>query len=291
MLYTLENEDLRITVREHGAELRSLTEKADGTEYLWNGDPSWWKYSSPVLFPIVGKLAGGKYRRAGKTYELPAHGLGRISEFRLLRRTERSLHFVLDWSEESLRSYPYKFELEISYTLEGRTVRVGWCVRNLGEQQMFFSIGAHPAFRCPIVPGESREDCYLEFSQQEAAEKLVITPECLLSHRREPVLKGKQQPLSDAFFRDGVLVFDDLHSDRITIRSHKSEKSLSIAAPGFPYWGIWSPEKGGAPFICLEPWHGHADYADFSGDFSQKEGNERLEAGKEFNAEYQIGIG
>ena len=159
MLYTLENEDLRITVREHGAELRSLTEKADGTEYLWNGDPSWWKYSSPVLFPIVGKLAGGKYRMAGKIYELPAHGLGRISEFRLLRRTERSLHFVLDWSEESLRSYPYKFELEISYMLEGRTVRVGWRVRNLGEQQMFFSIGAHPAFRCPIVPGESREDC------------------------------------------------------------------------------------------------------------------------------------
>ncbi len=291
MVYTLENEWLRITVREQGAELRSLAEKADGTEYLWNGDPVWWKYSSPVLFPIVGKLAAGTYRVDGREYELPAHGLGRISEFRLVGQTTGSLTFALQWSPVSLQHYPYKFRLEISYVLQGKEVQVKWKVRNLDKHTMYFSIGAHPALRCPIVSGERLTDCYLEFSSPEKAGKLAITPDCLLTHNRVPALDGRTQELSDEFFREGVLVFDDLRSDSITIRSRKSEKSLTVKANGFPYWGIWAPEKGGAPFICIEPWYGHADYADFVGEFAEKEGNQSLRPDNIFTAEYKFIIG
>lgn len=291
MLYTLENEVLRITVRERGAELRSITEKADGTEYLWNGDPSWWKYSSPVLFPIVGKLANGRYRVDGKEYELPAHGLGRISDFSLVRQNQSSIVFALESSEESLKQYPYKFRLEISYALVGYMVRVCWRLVNPDAVTMHFSIGAHPALRCPIMPGESLEDCYLEFSAAEAAEKTAVTPECLLSHRRVPVLKGTKQELSDTFFKDGVLVFDELRSDTVTIRSHRSSKSLAVSAPGFPQWGLWAPERGGAPFICIEPWFGHADFADFRGDFAEKAGNRHLKPGDVFEAGYRFIVG
>ena len=291
MLYTVENEQVRITVREHGAELRSITEKADGTEYLWNGDPVWWKYSSPVLFPIVGKLVDGKYRVDGKEYALPAHGLGRISDFTLVEQTVQSIVFALDWSMESLQCYPYKFRLEISYTLRGREIIVSWRVQNQDAKRMSFSIGAHPALLCPIVPGEKLEDCYLAFSHTEDAQQCRITPECLLTHEKVPGFQGTEMALRDGMFKDGVFIYDDLKSDTISIRSRKSKKSISVKAAGFTHWGIWSSEKGGAPFVCVEPWYGHADYADFHGDFSEKADSLRLEAGQEFHTSYSFLLG
>lgn len=292
MLYTLENNWLCLTVSDHGAELKSIKEKKDGTEYLWDGDPSWWKYSSPVLFPIVGKLAGGKYRIGEHEYELPGHGLGRISDFTLVEKKADSIRFALEWNEADLERYPYKFRLEISYTLCGQTVQVGWKVDSQEEMRdMYFSIGAHPALRCPIDEKEEFTDCYLEFSKPERADKLLTTPDGLISHERQPSLKGKVQPLSYDIFRDGALVYDELRSDRIAIKSRNGNKSIAVEAKGFPYWGIWSPEKGGAPFLCIEPWFGHGDFQDFAGDFREKPGVQKLAPGKSFTAGYRFLIG
>lgn len=288
MLYSLENSILHITVNSHGAELRSLTEKADAAEYLWNGDPAWWKYTSPVLFPIIGKLTDGTCTINGKTYSLPAHGLGRISDFSLLKQTDDSLTFALDWSTASLQIYPYKFRLEIQYTLQDNQVIVQWLVRNLDAKPMDFSIGAHPALLCPIDQESTLEDCFLRFNRAEHSDKYCITPECLLLHEKTGSLNGTELPLSYEFFKNGVAVYDDLKSDAITICSRKSKKAITIQAKGFPYWGIWAPERGGAPFICLEPWFGHADFADFHGDFHDKEGNLTLAAGKSFFASYSF---
>ena len=124
MLYTIENDRLCVQVRDHGAELRSIKEREDETEYLWNGDPTWWRYSSPVLFPIVGKLKDNKYRVGGKTYELPSHGLGRISDFQLVEEEADRIAFSLRWTEESLKRYPWKFELQVAYELHGKQVKV-----------------------------------------------------------------------------------------------------------------------------------------------------------------------
>lgn len=289
MLYTLENEWLCVTVADHGAELKSMKEKADGTEYLWNGDPSWWKYSSPVLFPIVGKLANGKYRIGEHQYELPGHGLGRISDFVLVRKEKDAICLALDWSEDSLEKYPYKFRLEISYKLAGHTVQVGWQVKSQEEMRdMYFSIGAHPALCCPIEEEEEFTDCYLEFERAENSSRILTLPNGLISHERTPSLKGMVQPLSYDIFRDGALVYDDLRSSRITIKSRQGRKSIAVEAKGFPYWGIWSPEKGGAPFVCLEPWFGHGDFEDFAGDFREKAGIQKLEPGQTFTAGYRF---
>jgi len=291
MLYALENADLLVQVRDHGAELRSIKERADETEYLWRGDPTWWKYSAPLLFPIVGKLVDGKYRVGGKTYELPAHGLARISDFTLVEQKKDAIRFMLSWTEESLKQYPWKFRLEVGYVLVGRSIRVTWDVTNEDETEMVFSIGAHPALRCPIVYGEKLEDCYVEFNREEDTECYQLAPGVLFSHEKEPSLQGTKLPLTDALFAGGVRAYDDLKSDTLTIRSTKSEKSISISAPGFPYWGLWMPEKGGGPFLCLEPWYGHADFADFNGEFVDKAGTQKLAPGKTFHAEYTITIG
>ena len=291
MLYTLENDKIRITVREQGAEMRSLTEKADGTEYLWDGNPEWWKYSSPVLFPIVGKLKDNKYIVGGKEYSLPPHGLGRISNFTLMEEKSDSIKFFLESSEESLKVYPYKFRLEIGYALEENAVKISWQVKNIDEKAIYFSIGAHPALRTPLTAGEDIADCYLEFEKEETAEKYAVTPDAFLIDKHVPGFFGKTQALSWEFFAQGTWIFDKLASKRVTIRSKKSQKSAAVEAPGFPFWAFWSPEKGGAPFICIEPWFGHADFEGFAGDFSERHGTQKLGAGEVFNAEYKIIIG
>lgn len=286
----LENNDLKIMVRSKGAELRLLQEKKDGTDYLWNGDPSWWKYCSPILFPIVGKVKNGKYKVDGKVYELPQHGLGRISEFELVNKTTDSVSFKLRYSDETLKVYPYKFELTVSYVLTGKSVNVTWRVDNLDDREINFSIGAHPALRCPIVEGERFSDCYLDFHGEEHCENMKTDADVLFLYEHEKDLDSDKMNLSYDIFKDGVHVFDNLKTGNITLRSTKSKKAITLSAPSYPYMGIWSPEKGGAPFVCVEPWYGHADYADFDGEFKDKEGVIALEKGKSFKTGYTLTI-
>lgn len=244
MLYTIENDKLCVQVRDHGAELRSIKEREDETEYLWNGDPTWWRYSSPVLFPIVGKLKDNMYRVNGKTYELPSHGLGRISVLQLVEKEADRIAFSLCWTEESLKRYPWKFELQVAYELHGKQVKVIWTVRNHDDHEMIYSIGAHGAYRCPIVHGEEFSDCYLEFNHEEDAPNMPLNKEgqYLRTHGTKP-LKGTRLPLCYEEFKDDVLAYHNLKSDKVTLRSTKSSKSLSVIAKDFPYWGFWTQAR------------------------------------------------
>ena len=198
--------------------------------------------------------------------------------------------FRLNASEETLKSYPWKFCLEIGYELKDREIHVQWKVINEDVKDMYFSIGAHPAFRCPIVHGENLTDCYLEFNEAEDTPCFTITSDTLLSHEKTGSLTGKTQPLSDEFFKDGVRSYEKLKSDAVTIRSRKSRKSSTVKATGFTHWGLWAPERGGSPFVCIEPWFGHADFVDFTGDFNEKDGNLRLMPKENFETEYIISI-
>ena len=189
MMHTLKNDKLTITVADHGAELKSMT-GADGTEYLFDGNPKWWKYTSPVLFPIVGKLVNGKYRAEGKEFDLPGHGFARTSDFECVREDNNEIVFRLNWSDETLKVYPYKFSLEISYILKDNTVDVVWLVKNLDDKPIYFSIGAHPALKCPIVEGENFDDCYLSFNKAEKSARILLLPAGPLSRDRVPTLDG-----------------------------------------------------------------------------------------------------
>ena len=283
-MHTLQNDVLKITVAERGAELKSITALADGTEYLFDSDPTWWKYSSPVLFPIVGKVKDGKYRAEGKDFELGQHGFARTSNFWLVDATENILTFALESNAATLKVYPYKFRLEISFELIGNEIKVGWKVTNVDDKDIYFSIGAHPAICCPIAYRENFEDCYLKFNKPEKSARLLLTTNGL-SHERIPTLDGTELNLTYDLFKGDALIFDDLKSDEVSVCSRKSSKSLTIRAKNFPYWGFWTPAQGGAPFICIEPWHGHADYKDFAGELKDKEGIIKLATNETFQTE------
>lgn len=284
MLHTLNNGVLKIKATERGAELKSITALKDGTEYLFDADPTWWKYSSPVLFPIVGKVLNNTYRAEGKEFTLGQHGFARTSNFWLVDVTKTLITFALESNAATLAVYPYRFRLEISYELIGNEVKVLWKVINVDEKEIYFSIGAHPAISCPLCFGETFEDCYLKFNVAEKSARLLLTDNGL-SHERIPTLDGTELNLNYELFKGGALVFDDLKSDEISVCSRKSSKSLTVRAKNFPYWGFWTPAQGGAPFVCIEPWIGHADYIDFKGELKDKEGIQKLAVGETFTAE------
>ncbi|MBQ1416887.1 MAG: aldose 1-epimerase family protein [Selenomonas sp.] len=292
MLYSLENDKLCVQVRSYGAELRSIKERADETEYLWEGNPQWWKYSSPVLFPIVGKLQDGKYRVNGNEFELPGHGFGRISEYQLVERRQDYIEFALKWSEESLASYPWKFQLNVAYALKDKTVEVIWKVQNLDDKEMVYSIGAHTAFRCPLVQGEEFSDYYLKFNQEEDNLNMPLNSKGqFLKAQGDTHLQGQQLDLNYEMFAGDALAYKGLKSDVVSICSHKSDKKVSMEAKDFPFWGFWTPAQGGAPFLCLEPWQGHADYEGYDGEFAEREGSLKLASGETQKFHYTIRIG
>lgn len=290
MIYKLENSNIKITASPFGGELHNLTSKIDGAEFLWNGNEEFWKYHAPILFPIVGKVKDNKYIVEENTYSLPQHGLARISEFNMIKKTDTSIIFSLPYSNKTLEVYPYKFELQIRYDLIENGVKVSYKVINKDSKEIFFSIGAHPAFMCPIMPEETMNDYYFEFNKKETSSLLTLNAEGYFSHERLPYLNNKNIiNLSKEVFKNDALVFDNLNSNKISLKSKNHNKSLTMDFTGFPYMGLWSKPTG-APFVCIEPWFGHSDYEDFTGEFKEKEGIQSLNIDEEFNCSYTITI-
>ena len=291
MNYILENNNIKISASTFGGELNNLITKKDNIEFLWNGDEKYWKYHSPILFPIVGKVFNNKYRVENMEYELPQHGLARTREFKMIEKDDNHIVLELLWSEDTLKIYPYKFSLRLSYELLENGVKVGYKVKNLDDKEIYFSIGGHPAFMCPLLSEEKFEDYYFEFNQKENVGTMELDTDkgYLTGNTNEFFNNSNIINLNLELFKYDALVFSNLKSNLITLKSNKNNKELTMDFTGFPYLALWTKPTG-APFICIEPWYGHTDYKDFNGELKDKEGIEKLSIDGEFNAEYKLFI-
>lgn len=287
-LFQISNDRITIQVDSMGAELKSLKRVADAKEYLWHGDPAYWGRTSPILFPIVGALKNGCYRIDDREYQMGQHGFARDKEFQLKSQVASEIWFSLHSDEKTLAVYPYPFLLEIGYELTGNTVIVKWRVSNPEGAPVWFSIGGHPAFLCPIDPGTDQTQYRLRF---DAGEQIVSS--CI-----EDGLLGKDKKIYK--LRDGELpVTADLFDGDALVVENDQAHSVSLVKPdGTPYltvdfeaplFGIWSPPKKKAPFICIEPWYGRCDSVDFTGAFQEREWGQSLSGGS-FEVQYQIMI-
>jgi galactose mutarotase-like enzyme len=287
MISSIENEFLKISAKDSGAELISIKNKKNNLEYLWQGDPQFWGRRAPVLFPIVGKLKGNKYKAEGNSFELPQHGFARDAYFDISEKQDGFLTFTLKSNAETLKVYPYKFELDIKYKLIRNKIEISYEVKNKDDKKIWFSIGAHPAFNCPIDPKLKFGDYFLEFETEENADKYLLE-DGLLNGKKEKLLnKEKKIQLTDKTFLNDAIIFKNLKSTALSLKSNSSPASLNFNFKGFPFLGIWS--KPG-PFVCIEPWFGHADMVDFSGDLKDKEGIQGLDKGASFSCSYSVEI-
>lgn len=288
-LYVLENNEIRIEVDSHGAELRSLKDKCLGREYMWCGDASYWGRISPVLFPVVGCYRDKICRHKGKTYSLPQHGFARDMEFSFLGQTEDEIGFRLTDTEETRANYPFAFDLQIRYRIHGRSLQVIWTVQNPADETMYFSIGGHPAFAAPKRETD-KTTCYVAF---EGAKKLQIRKiaDGLATEKVQELslLEGGLLPVTEKLFADDALVVENKQTGRVSLLDENREKYLTVSFDA-PLFGVWTPPGKNAPFICIEPWYGRCDKKNFTGELAQREWGNELASGELFRAAYTVEV-
>ena len=278
---TITQSGLKAIIDSKGAELISLQNSR--REYIWEGNPQFWAKHSPVLFPIVGALKNNAYIYDGQTYNLPRHGFAREREFELISQTENQAVFLLKNDAKTLHEYPFRFELQISYTIIENQLKIAYTVINDNPFIMPFSIGAHPAF---ALKGDF-ESYALQFSDDDKLVSSVLDDNLISKSTITLKLENKILPLSYSLFENDALILKELNSSKVSILEN-GNAMLRIHFQDFPDFGIWT--KPNAPFLCLEPWFGYADSQRASGHILQKEGIQLLEAKATFDCHFIIEI-
>lgn len=264
----LENDQLRATIAPKGAELQSLINKKTTLEYMWSGAAVWPKYS-PVLFPIVGGLKNETYYYKDKGYQLPRHGFARDKIFAVEKISDSEAVFTLTEDEQTLAVYPFVFTLKLRYQLNDNAISCTYEVYNSGNDDLLFSVGAHPAFAVPLTADTNYNDYFLEFNTTEQLQRWKLQDGFIASPEPLPTT-GDKLVLNKALFYEDAIVLKNMQSSIITIASNKHKHGLHFKFNDFPFFGIWAAKD--ADFVCLEPWCGIADSVTHSQQLQDKEG-------------------
>ncbi len=287
----LENDLLEVTINSFGAELSSITGKETGTQYLWDADEKFWKRSAPVLFPFVGSLKDKKYTVDGNDYPMGQHGFARDMEFSVVSETTDEAWFELRSNDDTLAKFPFEFVLKIGYRLDGNDIKVTWHVENPGDKELLFSIGGHPAFMCPVTEDGKQSDYYLKFDADKALTYGLLSSDGLLD--RDDYLLGVDIngycAIDEHMFDKDALIIEHFQASKVSLCTPDKKPYLTVSFDA-PLFGLWSPAGKGAPFVCIEPWYGRCDRADFGGELKDREYGNVLAAGEIFEKSYDITI-
>lgn len=291
MVYTIENDLIAVQISDMGAELQSIKLKADGTEYLWQGDAAYWSGRAYNLFPICGRLTEGKYTFEGKTYEMNLHGFARKTVFSVCEQGAEHICFHLAADEKSRAQYPFDFDLKLLYTLKGTGVTTTFQVENAGTNTMIFAVGGHPGFNVPLAEGEAFEDYYLEFDCEKPARAIVMSPTCYTTRDSRPFAleSGKILPLRHNLFDNDAIVLEEM-CKAITLKSKKGGKQVRLEYPDMNYLGLWHAPKTEAPYVCIEPWYSVPAYDGLVDDLSTKRDMIHLKSGEKYVNSYVIRV-
>lgn len=284
MEYIIENEYLKLTVTEWGAQVKSVIRKSDGVEHIWQADPAVWGYHAPILFPWCGKLKDGKLEVGGKIYESKAqHGFARTSAHRLVRRTDREIVLELTESEETLAIFPWCFRLLSTFTLEKDTLHHTLTVENTDSEPFQFGIGYHPGFTLPFDDAHSFSDYELRFSQPESPICAITAPKGLVSTTTYHLGTNIDSiPITEGMFDNDSHCMLNIQSETLGLYEKGTGRGVVCSLEGFNYCLIWS--KPGVPqFVCIEPWNSLPSYEDGGISWEDKPSAARIAPGQRWS--------
>lgn len=288
---TYENDRLCVKISDHGAELSGIYDKKNNREVIWDANPDVWNRHAPVLFPSVGVTHNGEYRYNGKTYKMGQHGFARDMDFTFVGIEGNQIIHELKSTEETKENYPFDFVFRVIHVVEENKVIVKWQVENKTAGDMYFTIGAHPAFNVPAKEGTERKDYKLTFEGQDKLDYILINSTegtAIYKDVKELPLTNGKYTIGEHLFDDGVLIFEDTQVEKVGLEFPDGTPYVTIDCKGFPFTGVWT--KPVAPFVCLEPWYGRCDNEDFTGEYQEKTGVQKLDEGKTFDVQYTITI-
>ncbi len=293
---TIESDQIKLQVSKKGAEMMSIISKESGREFLWQGDPSQWKFRSPILFPIVGGVNGGTYRLDGKEYSITNHGFARDYDWDLVQLTPSKVVFRLKAPEEKRANYPFDFVLEIAYSVVRDNISVAYKVTNPSDETIYFQLGAHPGFNYKDFDADAAVQGYYQFDDKAAGDKLSVSvsnKDGLIVKKRSRVTlsEGGVLPITKSTFNNDALILENSQTQSIALLDRNKNPYVRVTFDA-PVVGMWS--KGGnlyAPFACIEPWYGRCDDAGYKGDYKDKPWVQSLEAKGVFSTKLSIWIG
>jgi galactose mutarotase-like enzyme len=282
----LENEILRASIAPKGAELQSLINKQTTIEYMWSGDAAYWGKCSPVLFPIVGGLKNDTYYFKGKQYQLPRHGFARDKTFTAEKISETEALFTIIQDEQTLLVYPFAFILKLRYQLKDASLSCTYQVFNSGNEELLFSVGAHPAFAVPIIKDTAYADYYLQFNTAETLQRWKLQDGLISTSAELLPTSNNKLLLSAQLFYEDAIVLKNMQSNSITLGCSKHTHGFNFIFNDFPFFGIWAAKD--APFVCLEPWCGIADSVAHNQQLKDKEGINVLAANTHWQKTWSV---
>lgn len=283
-MLVLENDTLKVSFSERGAELRSMIDKKTNHELMWSADATYWGRVSPTLFPIVGRLIEGEYVYDDAAYSMGAHGYLRDKEMRIKETTLNSVTYEYESDEGDYANYPFKNRVEICYTLDGSTLQVAWTVTNMDTKTMYYSIGGHPAFALDT------ETNYVVKVESDTLIGQYLLDGSFIAAKQMLDEKSVQIPVNTENFLDTTFVYENIQ--KVILENTVDGSGVEVACSDFQYLGLWSASKEGhiAPFVCIEPWNGLPDTIDSSGEIEEKLGIIKLEKGESDRHAYTITI-
>ena len=290
MIYSISNDQLHISIETMGGSLWSVRDR-ENTEYLWQGDPQYWRDRAPNLFPYIARLTDGKYLLDGKIYQMDIHGFIKDCDLQIKERGADHICLFMTDTPQTYRQYPYRFSYEIHYHLCVRKIIVTYHVENRDDKIMYFGIGAHPGFRVPLEDGLVFEDYYLQFPDSDAVLKVGMTSDCFVNGEREafPLGTGGALPLKHALFDDDAIILDQVPK-QVDLLSKNGSKGVRVSFPQMRYLGLWHKPKSDAPYICIEPWSSLPSRKNMVEDLAGQEDLVSLAPQKSYENRWEIEI-
>ena len=290
MAITIENQKMAATINEHGAELVSLINKTNGKEYMWSGDAKYWGRHAPVLFPTVGRLKDDTYTVDGQEYHMNQHGFARDMDFDVLKVEADQVVLELHSSDQTKKLYPYDFILRLAFKLTDNGVQVGYEVENPADEEMWFGIGGHPAFKVPMDGDHFYDDYVVKLEPQTNRNIIPLNgPYADIDHLKEE--RTSEIEVSHERFKDDAVILDlGEGPTTVTLTDNDQRHGVQLKTADAKYIGVWScyPQEG--QYVCLEPWWSIADTVDSDHDFKHKFANNHLAAHQTFKTEYEIDV-
>ena len=291
MIHTIKNELMQVCVSEKGAELQSIL-GADGTEYLWQGDPKYWSDRALNIFPYVARLTEGSYYLDGEIHHMDIHGIAPYRNFGLAERTETRMVLELHSDEQTCGQYPRDFVFRVVYELCVDTLTVIYEVENRDEKCMYFGLGGHPGFNVPLAEGKRFEDYRLKFGSSCQPQRVGFNEACFVTGEMEPfpLEDGKILPLRHEMFDNDAIVLAGV-DHQVTLEANGDGHFVTVTYPQMDYLGLWHWPKTDAPYICIEPWCSLPSMADRIAVFEEQEDLIKLESGNTYRNRWTIQIG
>lgn len=288
----LTNETFTVQIDPLGAQLHRIFQRKNHIDYLWNGDAAYWKFRSPILFPIIGRLENDTYRYRDTSYSLVRHGFAQFEDFDIVRHDDAEGILMLKSNERTKHSYPFDFELQATYRLDETSLTMSLDVKNTDSKTMYFSIGFHPGFFLHgINPGSVLEDYVLEFEPGNVADLVKFKDGFRTGTIIKDGFSASHVPLTSEMFALSAIVLSRCGARRIVLASPKHRHGVCVTVDGFSYLGIWTVAVDKPPFICIEPWHGiPGRKGECNKDISELEGMNVLQPNETFTTEMRIGF-